>query len=226
LAPENGYSNDELLKFAAHTNQTTRTRDYISSICSVDGQGSFHGTELRRDTAEDFRSATVRRNPELLLSLPAKAQDELQERPDYVEVVNALESLTRQINAATSMADIDSLKSQRTELYERKRQLEHEELARLRNTQERVHPSERKESFHADQHRTRFSRLRHLMPRRSQLADLLFVKAPLRSQEGVTAIKHLIGLIKDPCQVAYQLPLQPVQGRWCPTPGCGKDVEK
>lgn len=40
MAVENGYSNDELLKFAAHTNQITRTRDYLSSICSVDGQAS------------------------------------------------------------------------------------------------------------------------------------------------------------------------------------------
>ncbi|KAM7212780.1 Protein of unknown function (DUF3435) domain containing protein [Rhypophila decipiens] len=211
-ATENGYSNDELLKFAAHTNQVTRTRDYISSICSVDGQGSFLGTELRRDTAEDFRSATVRRNPELLLSLPAKEQDELQGRRDYVDVVDAIESLTRQINALSSMAAIDSLKSQRAELYERRRRLEHEELLKIRKTQERFHPSDRPESFHVDQHRTRFSRLRHMMPSRSQLADLLFLKAPLRSPEGVMAIEHLISLIKDPCRVAYQPPLQPLHG--------------
>ncbi|KAM7219592.1 hypothetical protein V8F06_004973 [Rhypophila decipiens] len=204
---ENGYSNDELLKFAAHTNQVTRTRDYISSICSVDGQGSFLGTELRRDTAEDFRSATVRRNPELFLSLPVKEQDELQERSDYLEVVNAFESLTRQINAASSMAAIDSLKKLR---------LEQEELVKARKAQERVHPSDRIESFHVDKHRTRFSRLRQMMPSRSQLADLLFLKAPLRSPEGVMAIKHLIGLIKDPCKDT---------GR-CRTPGCEKDVEK
>ncbi|KAM7186433.1 hypothetical protein V8F33_011826 [Rhypophila sp. PSN 637] len=206
-ATENGYSNDELLEFAAHTNQVTRRRDYISSIYSVDGQGSFLGTELRRDTAEDFRSATVRRNPELFLSLPAKEQDELQGRRDYVDVVDAIESLTRQINASSSMAAIDSLKSQRAELYERRRRLEYEELSKIRKTQERLYPSDRPESFHVDQHRTRFSRLCHMMPSRSQLADLLFLKAPLRSPEGVIAIEHLIGLIKDPCKVAYQLPL-------------------
>ncbi|KAM7183345.1 hypothetical protein V8F33_013652 [Rhypophila sp. PSN 637] len=206
-ATKNGYSNDELLKFAAHTNQVTRTRDYISSICSVDGQGSFLGTELRRDAAEDFRSATG--------------------GPDYVEVVNAIESLTRQINASSSMAAIDSLKSQRAELYEGRRRLEHEELLKVRKTQKRVHPSDRTESFDFDQHRTRFSRLRHIMPSRSQLADLLFLKALLRSPEGVLAIKHLISLIKDPCKVAYQPSLQPLQnpGR-CPSTGCEKNIEK
>lgn len=88
--------------------------------------------------------------------------------------------------------------------------MEHQELLRIRKTQERVHPSDRTESFHIDQHRTRFGRLRYMIPLRNSLADLLFIKASLWRIKGVQAIKHLIGLIRDPCQVAYQQPLRPV----------------
>ncbi|KAK4209474.1 hypothetical protein QBC37DRAFT_378040 [Rhypophila decipiens] len=200
-ATENGFSNDELLKFAAHTNQITRTRDYLSSICGIDGQASFLGTQLRRDMAEDFRSATVRRNPELFLSLPAQQQDEPQERPEYIEI--------------------------RAELYERKRKLVRQELLNIQKTQERIHPSDSTKSFHTDQHRTRFGRLRHMMPHRSSLADLLFLNAPLRSAEGIQAINHLISLIREPSNVAYQQSLQPRQGTGlCPTPGCTEHVEE
>ncbi|KAM7184935.1 hypothetical protein V8F33_012701 [Rhypophila sp. PSN 637] len=200
-ATENGFSNDELLKFAAHTNQITRTRDYLSSICGIDGQASFLGTQLRRDMAEDFRSATVRRNPELFLSLPAQQQDEPQERPEYIEI--------------------------RAELYERKRKLVRQELLNIQKTQERTHPSDSTKSFHTDQHRTRFGRLRHMMPHRSSLADLLFLNAPLRSAEGIQAINHLISLIREPSNVAYQQSLQPRQGTGlCPTPGCTEHVEE
>jgi hypothetical protein len=224
LGLEGGYSNDELLKFAGHTHQITRTRDYMNSISSVDGQAGFLGAPLRKDLAEDFRSMTVQRNPELFLSLPAKARDELLERDDYVENTLGIESLTRQINAATSPTAVFNFKSQRAELYVRRRRLEQEELERVQENQERIHPSERSEAFYVDEHRTRFNRLRHKMPVRDRLADLLFVKAPLRSPEGVSAIKDLMSLIKDDCKVAYQEPLRPLSGM-CPTPGCKKKVD-
>ena len=60
------------MKFAAHTNWMTMTRDYLSSITVVDGLGSFFKLPLWGDQAEDFWSMTVKRNPELFLSLPAK----------------------------------------------------------------------------------------------------------------------------------------------------------
>ena len=74
---ENGYSKDELMKFAAHTNPNTLPMNYLSSISSIDGLGSFLGLPLQNQYAEDFRSIIVGMNPELLQSLPVKAQDEL-----------------------------------------------------------------------------------------------------------------------------------------------------
>ncbi|RYO74330.1 hypothetical protein DL764_010855 [Monosporascus ibericus] len=99
-ATSNGYSKDELIKFAAHTNQATLAKDYLSSITSVDGLASFLKLPLRSDQAEDFRSKTVKRNPELFSFLPAKTTDELRQREDYVAITKELEDLSLQMDAA------------------------------------------------------------------------------------------------------------------------------
>lgn len=66
----NGYSNDELMKFAAHATQMTLTRDWISSITAVDGLASFLRLPLRSYQAGNLRSMTVGRNLKLLVCLP------------------------------------------------------------------------------------------------------------------------------------------------------------
>ncbi|KAK3939116.1 hypothetical protein QBC46DRAFT_365016 [Diplogelasinospora grovesii] len=223
-ATSNGYSKDELMKFAAHTNQMTLTRDYLSSITAVDGLASFLKLSLRSDQAEDFRSMTVRRNPELFLSLSAKKQDELRQRDDYIAITKKIEGLTLKINAATTQAVVHELRSQRSQLLEQRRMLKNKELNEVRHTQERIHPSDREGTFHVDQHRSRFDRLRHMMPERDQLLNTLFCVAPLRSAAGISALKDLIALLKDPCRVAYQPTLRPTQGR-CPVPNCAEELE-
>lgn len=42
----NGYAKDELMKFAAHANQATLSRDYPSSITTVDGLASFSNCQF------------------------------------------------------------------------------------------------------------------------------------------------------------------------------------
>ncbi|RYP60388.1 hypothetical protein DL771_010531 [Monosporascus sp. 5C6A] len=183
-ATSNGYSKDELIKFAAHTNQATLAKDYLSSITSVDGLASFLKLPLRSDQAEDFRSKTVKRNPELFSFLPAKTKDELRQREDYVAITKELEDLSLQMDAAETPTAICELKLRRNKLYEQRRVLEIEELDRVRRTQERIHPSEREGTFQVDQNRSRFDRLRHMMPERERLSNTLFCVAPLRSPEA------------------------------------------
>ncbi|EHA53229.1 hypothetical protein MGG_16935 [Pyricularia oryzae 70-15] len=196
-ATSNGYSKDELMKFAAHTNQMTLTRDYLSSITHVDGQGSFLKMPLRSDQAEDFRSITVKRNPDLFLSLPAKAQDELRQQPDYVVISEQLKDLA-------SKTDAQSRKD-KSRLISRRRKLEKAELDKARSSQSRVHPKDREEleRHYVDQDRSRFGRLKHMMLERRRLSNALFQVADLRSEIGISAIKDLYGLLKNDCQVAY-----------------------
>ncbi|KAK0721562.1 hypothetical protein B0T26DRAFT_739088 [Lasiosphaeria miniovina] len=165
LATANGYSDRELINFAAHTNKMTLTRDYLSSITVVDGLASFLKLPLRSDQAEDFRSMTANRNPELLQSLPAKVQDELRQREDYIAITKKIEDLALEMSSARNGTVARELKSERGQLYEQRRVLE-EELNRIRWNQERIHPSERKEKVYVDQHCSRFDRLRHMMPER------------------------------------------------------------
>ncbi|TLS20592.1 uncharacterized protein PpBr36_11315, partial [Pyricularia pennisetigena] len=217
-ATSNGYSKDELMKFAAHTNQITLTRDYLSSITHVDGQGSFLKMPLRSDQAEDFRSMTVKRNPDLFLSLPAKAQDELRQRPDYVVISEQLKDLA-------SKTDAQSRKD-KSRLISRRRKLEKAELDKARSSQSRVHPKDREEleRHHVDQDRSRFGRLRHMMPERRRLSNALFQVADLRSEIGISAIKDLYGLLKNDCQVAYQPSLRPIDGK-CPRKECNLEID-
>jgi hypothetical protein len=101
------------MKFAAHTNQMTMTRDYLSSITVVDGLGGFLKLPLRSDQAEDFRCMTAKRNPELFLSLPTKTQDELRQREDYVAITKRLEDLSLETNTETQTALRNQLLKQR-----------------------------------------------------------------------------------------------------------------
>jgi hypothetical protein len=222
----NGYPKDELMKFAAHTNHKTLPIDYLSSISGVDGMASFLNLPLRSDQAEDFRSMTVGRNPELFLSLPAKAQHELQQRPEYVAITEEIERLSLEMRAAgTQSATCELLRTQRNRLFEQRRMLESEELDRARRAQERIHPSEREGLFHLDRHRSLFGRVRHMMEERSRLSRTLFCVAPLRSEEGFSAVQDLMALLQDPCGVAYQPLLRPIQNR-CPVASCGIELER
>lgn len=171
----NGYSDRELMKFAAHTTNMALTRDYISSITVVDGLAGFLKLPLRSDQAEDFRSMTVNRNPELFLSLPAKVQDELRQREDHIAITTKIGDLTLEISLAQTEAVVQDFRSKRGQLYKERQILEGKKLTKVRDNQERMHPSERKEKAFVDQHRSRFDRLRHMMPERERLSVTLFV---------------------------------------------------
>src|SRR5438045_1264659 len=53
------------MKFAAHRNSKTLVGHYLDDTSNVDGAATFLGLEPRRDLTEDFRSASMRRNPSL-----------------------------------------------------------------------------------------------------------------------------------------------------------------
>ena len=68
------------MKFAAYRNLKTLISYYLNDISNVDGVVSFLGLEPRRDLIEDFRSASIRRNPDLPYSLLTKNLSELKYR--------------------------------------------------------------------------------------------------------------------------------------------------
>ncbi|KAF2195618.1 hypothetical protein K469DRAFT_758244 [Zopfia rhizophila CBS 207.26] len=103
-ADDNGYSMEERMKFAGHRNPNTFRWSYMAPMSTVDGQGSFLNTELRRDHIEDFRSLSLPRQPQLLQSLPAKEQYALESRPDFIAIEDKIQELTEKIWRADTEA--------------------------------------------------------------------------------------------------------------------------
>ncbi|KAH6986807.1 hypothetical protein EDB80DRAFT_756495 [Ilyonectria destructans] len=91
----NSYLKDELTKFAAHTNRVTLQRDYLSSITNIDSQACFLKLPTCSDFTENFHSITVKRNPELFLSLPVKVQDDLRQTEDYTDIEGKISSRSK-----------------------------------------------------------------------------------------------------------------------------------
>lgn len=70
---------------------------YLGDISSIDGAGSVLGMEFRRALAEDFRSASVGRNPALRFSLPAKVAEALQASPEFIGLTEQIDRISQQI---------------------------------------------------------------------------------------------------------------------------------
>ncbi|KAK3380534.1 hypothetical protein B0T24DRAFT_590996 [Lasiosphaeria ovina] len=87
---DSGHSLSQVMKFAGYRNAKTLVGHYLDDMSNV-----------RRDVTEDFRSASIGRNPGLLQSLPAKAVEELEKRQEYVELSNQIEDLSLQIRATS-----------------------------------------------------------------------------------------------------------------------------
>jgi hypothetical protein len=210
------------MKFAGQNNPNTFLGFYMSQISTVDGQNSFLGKEIRRDYIEDLRGMSLRRHPQLWQSLPAKLQYELEQRPDFIEIEEEMESLAKVIKAAgpeNSQKD----QARRRELYEKRRQITLVELKKCQKLQPRRPPSS--ETCLEDKHRTFFSRVRRLMPERDRLAYTLFVPATLRSTVGQAVLRDLTALCAQESRVAYHPSMQPKMGR-CPIPSCALEMNR
>jgi hypothetical protein len=65
LVTDGGYSLGQVIKFAAYRNSKTLVGHYLDDISNIDGVAVFLGLEPRRDLTEDFRSVSIKRNPDL-----------------------------------------------------------------------------------------------------------------------------------------------------------------
>ncbi|KAH6667430.1 hypothetical protein B0J14DRAFT_489712 [Halenospora varia] len=204
---DGGYSLGQVMKFAAHRNSKTLVGHYLDDMSNVDGAAVFLGLEPRRDLTEDFRSASMKRNPDLQHSLPGKCLDELRQRRDFTDLGEQIDNLSAQITAAITEKGRQELKAQRRYVYDQRQKLINEELANYRRTQRR------------------FDRVvRRMVPERDRLARTLPIAAPLRSPEGISALQDLIALRTNDSRVAYQEVLRPI-GCCCPVPTCGQEMK-
>jgi hypothetical protein len=214
------------MKFAAHRNSKTLVGHYLDDMSNVDGAATFLGLEPRRDLTEDFRSASMRRNPDLRHSLPTKNLDELKHRQDFIALCQQIENLSVHIAAAIPEEARKELKAQRRHIYDRRQKLIDEELENCRRIQRRVHTTQCEADDQGEWRRSYFDRVvRHMVPERDRLARTLPLAVPLRSPEGISALQDLIALRTNDSRVAYQEVLRPIGGR-CPVPSCAWKIEE
>ena len=63
-------------------------------MSNMDGAAVFLGLEPRRDLIKDFRSTSIRRNPDLRHLLLAKCLDELRQRRDFTDLNEQINNLS------------------------------------------------------------------------------------------------------------------------------------
>src|SRR5947207_14325149 len=110
LFVDSGYSIAERMKFAGHTNPNTFFESYMLQMSTVDGQSSYWGRERRTIHLNVFRGLSLHHHPQLLQSLPAKLQADLERRPDFVALNSEIESLSAKAMAAITDTSGNRLK--------------------------------------------------------------------------------------------------------------------
>ena len=194
------YSSAQRKKHAGHRDDNTYDSFYAPQNPGTDGQGAYFGDKPRNIVSDRFRALTLSRNPELWQSLPAEKQHELENTPPFIAIEEELQSLCQ------GSREDPTTRNRRTELRAQKRKLVSAELRKLQMSQPRKLSSKGDPIGH---HRTRFSRIRGLMPVRRRLASNLFVAAPIRSLEGREVLHDMVELCQQETEVAFRPGLEP-----------------
>jgi hypothetical protein len=132
----NGYSEAERKKFAGHRCDIFLP-SYAASMSTTDGAASYWGLKPRTAYFEAFRGMSLQWHPQMEQSLPAKVQDDLAQRPDFIALSKQIKDLGGQLKDLTIKDEIKSVRSRRDELYLQRRQLIPDELNKWQKLQSR-----------------------------------------------------------------------------------------
>lgn len=193
-------------------------------MSNVDGAAAFLGLEARHDLTADFRSASMKRNPDLPFSLPANVQEALEIRADYAAISKKIDETVTQARTAETTEARDELRIQTDMLYQERRKLREQELKAYQSSLRRAYNVQDDVLRDCDWRRTYFDdAVRHMVPGRARLAETLPLAVSLRSEQGISALRDLLGLLTSDLTVAYQTSLRPTNGR-CRVPACDVDI--
>ncbi|CAM1508797.1 Fc.00g056450.m01.CDS01 [Cosmosporella sp. VM-42] len=183
-ANDNGYSLGQVLRFASQNNTNVLVNHYLGNVSTIDGAGSFLGTDLRTDLAEDFRSASAGRNPDLRFSLPTKVAEELRNSPQYLDLTEKISGLNLEIDTPASSEIRPELEAQRKAAYKERRMLERTKVEEMQASQKVIYEVDREDYEQSDWRQGYFNRVSHVLPEeRVRLAHTLQLKAWPRSPE-------------------------------------------
>ncbi|KIM93155.1 hypothetical protein OIDMADRAFT_61940 [Oidiodendron maius Zn] len=222
---EDGYEETASMKFSGHSDPDVRREAYASSLL-VDGQSSYWNKERDGDIMDSFRGMSLQWHPSMIHSLPAKVQDDLRHRPDFVERHEEIKSLGERLKGLTAEAEVKEAKKRQQELRWKQRQAMSEELSKWRDIQQGDRDTDLEDTDLEDNVASRpafFNRIRHLNPLRDKLASSLFKNERLRSPAGIEVLRDMIALYKEDVQVAYRPSSCPKNG-CCPV--CSKGMDQ
>lgn len=81
------------MKFAGHNNADTFFGSYAPELSTVDGMASYWNKKRRTVHLEGFRGLSLHHHPQLLQSLPAKVEADLDNCSEFISVNKEIEML-------------------------------------------------------------------------------------------------------------------------------------
>lgn len=199
---------------------------YLGNMSTIDGAGTYLNMRPRTDLVEDFRSATMRWNPGLYLSLSAKDKEELEGSLEYKAVTRGINELSTRIREATTEDEKQQLKYQRRLEYDRRKAIENKRLREIQAAQKIIYDRGDDPHEQHDWRQIHFDRISHMLPpERLRLAKSMTLRAWPRSSEWVSVLKDLIALRENNDNAAYQEAMRPIQG-YCAVPPCRKPMAR
>ena len=87
------------MKFAGHNNVDTFFGSYAPELSTVDGMASYWNKKRRTVHLEGFRGLSLHYYPQLLQSLPAKVEADLDNYSEFISVNQEIEMLGEKLRA-------------------------------------------------------------------------------------------------------------------------------
>ena len=207
------------MKHGGHQHAGTHRNHYQPNNPGTDGQNAYLGGQLRTLVADLFRGMTVPHNPNLLQTLPAEQEYEIETSSEFVALDGELQELTAEPPS-------EEREQRRRKLYTRRHKLIRVELRKAQESQECKPASTAADEIQSiGGHRARFARFCRLTPERKRLANSMFTVGWLRSPEGRSVLQDMIALYQQKAEVAFRPGLEPEKCH-CPVAERGGKPDK
>ncbi|CRK14541.1 hypothetical protein BN1723_010373 [Verticillium longisporum] len=218
------YSDIQRQTTAGHVTNSIQARYYSSRNPGIDSQAAFMRTQARlMNIGEHFRNLEISWEPELWHSLPIKRREKLAMTEEYQDIeakirgsptskpkrlmdISPTEPTELEVKADIKTSPPVETKDSPLAHPIRKlsrdlENLERRELSELWEETSKSTVVGNKRAFVCRGVNRPFTRLRSIMPLRGQLADLLMIKARLRSPEGRASLEALVKLYQSKSEV-------------------------
>lgn len=181
------------MKFAGHNNADTFFGSHAAELSTDDGIASYWNKKPRTIHLEGFRGLSLHLHPQLLQSLPAEMEADLDICSAFISIKKEIDLLGEKLRGITTNDEAQPVRVRQEESYWRKRQLVSEEISKWQQIRPRKIASDTEDEAPQVASLPSFlNRIRCLDPPRDRLASSLVLKASLRGVQGRSALQDMI----------------------------------